>query len=221
MRYASADLVRSTRRAGVDDERVLDAVARTPRELFVPAQYAGRAYADEPIPIGQNQVTSQPSLIAQMIAALRLTEESAVLEIGTGYGYQTALLARLARHVYSVERWPDLADHARRNLASAGVRNASVVVGDGMLGLPAHAPYDGIVVSAVGDHVPEPLAAQLAEGGRLVQPLLSHLAEAVVLFVKESGRLVEVETLTPACFVPLVPGTADPLRAARSRHRPG
>ncbi|MFB4282760.1 MULTISPECIES: protein-L-isoaspartate(D-aspartate) O-methyltransferase [unclassified Nonomuraea] len=205
-------LAEVVRQMGMTDPRLLAAVAATPREMFVPPRSAGRAQLDEPIPIGHGQPTSQPSLVAQMIDALRLTGTETVLEIGTGYGYQTALLAHLAHRVYSVERHPDLAAHARTNLAAAGVTNVEVQVADGTAGLPAHAPFDAVVVSAAAPTVPGPLAGQLAEGGRLVMPISGDIADIVTLYTKRQGRLVRVRPLTPAQFVPLVgryAGTAD------------
>ncbi len=196
--------------AGVCDPRLLDAVRATPRKGFVPPEFAARAERDEPIPIGHQQPTSQPTLIARMIDALRLSETDEVLEVGTGYGYQTALLARLARQVYSVERHADLAARARANLESAGLRNTEVVVGDGSVGLAEHAPFDAVVVSASARRVPAPLAAQLAEGGRLVMPIRTHEADMVTLFVKRHGRLERQRLLLPACFVPLVQAGTDP-----------
>ncbi|GAA3093316.1 hypothetical protein GCM10020001_006010 [Nonomuraea salmonea] len=136
----SLELVTAAERAGIHDLRLLAAIAATPRELFVPPRSAGQACLDVPIPLAHGQPTSQPSLVAQMIDALRLTGAETVLEIGTGYGYQTALLARLARHVHSIERLPDLAAHARANLAAAGITGAEVLAGDGSAGLPEHAP---------------------------------------------------------------------------------
>lgn len=202
-------LVKAAQWAGVEDPRLLAALATTPRDRFVPPRHAGRAPFDEPIPIGHGQPTSQPSLIAQMIDALRLSGTETVLEIGTGYGYQTALLARMARRVYSMERHADLARHARANLAAAGVSGAEVLVGDGTAGLPEHAPFDAVVVSATARTVPAPLAEQLAEGGRLVMPIHEELGETVVLFGKRHGRLVQERLLTPARFVPLIGEHAD------------
>ncbi|MFI9843172.1 protein-L-isoaspartate(D-aspartate) O-methyltransferase [Nonomuraea sp. NPDC051941] len=202
-------LVKAAQWAGVEDPRLLAALATTPRDRFVPPRYADRAPFDEPIPIGHGQPTSQPSLIAQMIDALRLSGTETVLEIGTGYGYQTALLARLARRVYSMERHADLARHARANLAWAGVTGAEVLVGDGTAGLPEHAPFDAVVVSATARTVPAPLAEQLAEGGRLVMPIHEELDETVVLFGKRHDRLVQERLLTPARFVPLIGEHAD------------
>jgi protein-L-isoaspartate(D-aspartate) O-methyltransferase len=197
-------LIRALLDHGVDDPRVLDAFRRTPREGFVPAEHRAEAYEDRPLPIPHGQVTSQPSLIAQMVAALGLTGRERVLEIGTGLGFQTALLGRLAGEVWSVERHPGLAARSRGNLAAAGVRNATVVVGDGTRGLPGHAPYGGVVVSAAAPAVPAPLAAQLAAGGRLVQPIGTGGADRVTVFTGHGGRLVEGELVTHARFVPLV-----------------
>ncbi|MFI7700518.1 protein-L-isoaspartate(D-aspartate) O-methyltransferase [Nonomuraea sp. NPDC049480] len=197
-------LVEVIRQMGINDPRLLAAVAATPRDRFVPPRSAARAERDEPIPIGHGQPTSQPSLVAQMIDALVLTGTDTVLEIGTGYGYQTALLAHLADRVYSVERYADLAEHARENLAAMGITNVEVVVGDGTAGLPEHAPFDAVVVSAAAAAVPAPLAEQLAEGGRLVMPIAAGVADLVTLFSKRHGRLEKRRSLTPAQFVPLV-----------------
>lgn len=197
-------LVEVIRQMGINDPRLLAAVAATPRDRFVPPRSAARAERDEPIPIGHGQPTSQPSLVAQMIDALVLTGTDTVLEIGTGYGYQTALLAHLADRVYSVERYADLAEHARENLAAMGITNVEVVVGDGTAGLPEHAPFDAVVVSAAAAAVPAPLAEQLAEGGRLVMPIAAGVADLVTLFSKRHGHLEKRRSLTPAQFVPLV-----------------
>jgi protein-L-isoaspartate(D-aspartate) O-methyltransferase len=209
-----AGLAEIVRRAGVSDARLLAAIAGTPRERFVPPDLAHRAQLDEPIPIGHGQPTTQPSLVARMIEALRLSGGETVLEVGTGYGYQTALLARLARRVYSVERHADLADHARENLAVAGVTNAEVVVGDGTAGLARHAPFDAVVVSAAARAVPAPLAEQLDEGGHLVMPIRSALADEVTLYVKRHGRLVRQRLVIPANFVPLVGDHGEPFPGA-------
>ncbi|TMR10503.1 protein-L-isoaspartate(D-aspartate) O-methyltransferase [Nonomuraea turkmeniaca] len=198
------NLVEIIRRMGMTDPRLLAAVAATPREHFVPPRSAARAERDEPIPIGHGQPTSQPSLVAQMIDALMPADKDTVLEIGTGYGYQTALLAHLAGHVYSVERYADLAEHARANLAALDVPNVDVVVGDGTAGLPEHAPFDAIIVSAAAPSVPGPLAEQLAEGGRLVMPIAATVADIVTLYTKQHGRLERQRAVTPAQFVPLV-----------------
>jgi len=159
---------------------------------------------DEPVPIPHDQVTTQPSLVAKMVEALELGGDETVLEVGTGHGYQTALLAELARSVWSVERFPDLAETARDNLERHGAHNVEVVVGDGTLGLPEHAPYDAIVVAAAFPHVPDPLAAQLAPGGRLVHPLGPGGREDVALFEKGPRELVRRRTIVGAHFVRLV-----------------
>ena len=198
-----ADLVRDARAAGVSDERVLTAIGATPRAGFVPAGYAAAAYDDEPIAIGHGQVTTQPSLSARMIEGLRLSGSDHVLEIGTGLGFQTALLARLAASVISMERWTDLADRARRNLARQGIGNVQVLAGDGSRGLPDRAPYDAILVSAAFPQVPAPLAEQLRVGGRLVQPIGPGGDEEVVLFERSAASLERRQVLTLARFVRL------------------
>ena len=188
---------------GIRDERVLAALREVPRAAFVPAELAERAYIDEPLPIPHGQVTTQPSLVARMLEALALSGEEKVLEVGTGYGFQTALLARLARFVWSIERRHDLAGTARVNLARQAVHNVSVTVGDGTEGLPQHAPFDAVIVSAAFTAVPVPLAQQVVAGGRLVQPIGPGGAEDVVLFVKTDGNLERRFSVTGARFVPL------------------
>jgi len=194
-------LVAAAREAGVQNERVLTAIAAVPRVEFVPTERADRADIDTPIPIPHEQVTTQPSLVARMVEALALEGDERVLEIGTGYGWQTALLARLAREVFSVERFAALAETARAALA--GYQNVQVFVGDGSEGLSEHAPFDAIVVAAAYPSVPDPLAEQLAEGGRLVQPLGPGGAEDVVLFEKRGGELRRVRSVSGAHFVRL------------------
>jgi protein-L-isoaspartate(D-aspartate) O-methyltransferase len=194
-------LVAAAREAGVQDERLLAAIATVPRAQFVPAEDAELAYVDVPIHIPHEQVTTQPSLVARMVEALALEGDERVLEIGTGYGWQTALLGELARDVLSVERFADLAETARAALA--GRDNVHVVVGDGSEGLPEHAPFNAILVAAAYPSVPDPLAEQLAEGGRLVQPLGPGGAEDVVLFEKRGGDLHPVRSVSDAHFVRL------------------
>ena len=201
---AAAALVEAARRSGVRDARVLAALRAVPRSAYVPPAQARLAYEDTPVPIPHRQVTTQPSLVARMIEGLALRGAERVLEVGTGYGYQTALLARLAREVCSVERWPDLAASAAANLAGQGVANAHVVVGDGGEGLPEQAPFDAVVVSAAFPEVPPPRAAQRALGGRLVQPIGHGGHERVMLFENRTGTGVEaVRMLSGAHFVPL------------------
>jgi protein-L-isoaspartate(D-aspartate) O-methyltransferase len=197
------DLVRAVAAEGVGDPRVLDAVRGVPRAGFVPPHLAGRAYEDGPLPIPRGQVTTQPSLVARMVEALGLTGSGRVLEIGAGYGWQTALLARLCGFVWAVERFADVAEAARENLARFGVANAEVVEGDGTEGLSEHAPYDAILVAAAFPSVPRPLEEQLAVGGRLVQPVGPGGAEEVVLFEKGPWNLVRVRVVAGANFVKL------------------
>lgn len=197
----SEDLVAAARAAGVADQRLLVAIGAVPRAAFVPPDLVARAYADEPLPIPHGQVTTQPSLVAQMVAALQVEPAHRVLEIGTGFGWQTALLARLDGEVWSVERWEDVAETARRHLAA--FENVTVLVGDGSRGLPEHAPYEAILVSAAFPEVPEPLQQQLAEGGRLVQPIGFGGADDVVLFEKVDGVLRRSRSITGAHFVRL------------------
>jgi protein-L-isoaspartate(D-aspartate) O-methyltransferase len=204
------DLAQAVIAAGVRDARVLEALHEVPRANFVPPNLAEQAYLDLPLPIPHGQVTTQPSLSAKMIEALGLSGSERVLEVGTGYGFQTALLAYLSGFVWSVERWPDVAETAKRNLARHGVTNVEVLAGDGTEGLPEHSPYAAILVSAAFPSVPPPLAEQLAADGRLVQPIGSGGAEAVVLFEKGPGNLVRRHTITGAYFVRLYGAHAFP-----------
>jgi protein-L-isoaspartate(D-aspartate) O-methyltransferase len=203
-RGESTALADASRRAGVRDPRVLEACRRVIRSRFVPARTTDLAELDEPIPIGHAQVTTQPSLVARMVEALELSGDERVLEIGTGLGYQAAILGALAREVYSVERLPDLAARARDNLQAAGFTNVVVLVGDGTRGLLAHAPYDAIIVAAAAPTVPPGLVEQLSEGGRLVQPIGPGGDEIVAKFRKRGGRLVREASVVPARFVPLI-----------------
>jgi protein-L-isoaspartate(D-aspartate) O-methyltransferase len=196
-------LVQAALAAGVRDQRVLDAIRAVPRVEFVPVADAARADVDQPIPIPHKQVTTQPSLVARMVEALALDGSERVLEVGTGYGWQTALLARLAERVFSVERFADLARAARGNLARIGVENAVVVVGDGSQGLPELGPFDAILVSAAFPEVPAPLAEQLVEGGRIVQPIGPGGDDDVLLFVKRGAELARERFVSGARFVRL------------------
>jgi protein-L-isoaspartate(D-aspartate) O-methyltransferase len=199
----SRSLAEAARAGGVTSARVLSAVAEVPREAFVPPESAADAYIDAPIRIPHGQVTTQPSLVARMVEALDLEGRERVLEVGTGYGWQTALLARLADFVWSVERYDDLAERSRANLTAQQVGNVEVVTGDGSRGLLQHAPFDAIIVSAAFPDVPGPLAQQLAAGGRLVQPIGRGGNEQVVLFEKGVEGLERRETVILAHFVRL------------------
>jgi protein-L-isoaspartate(D-aspartate) O-methyltransferase len=189
--------------AGVRAPRVLQALRAVPRSAFVPADLVAQAYLDQPLPIPHGQVTTQPSLVAKMVEALELTGSEQVLEVGTGYGFQTALLAHLSRFVWSIERWPDMATTASDNLARHGVTNVEVVAGDGTAGLPERAPFDAILISAAFPRVPPPLSEQLAPGGRLVQPIGSGGDEEVVLFDKGPRGVVRRRAVSLARFVRL------------------
>lgn len=196
-------LVRASRAHGVRDARLLEAIRTIPRAAFVPPQQVGRAYVDAPVPIAHDQVTTQPSLVAAMIDALDIRGDERALEVGTGLGWQTALLARMAREVVSVERWPELAGAARGNLRRAGIANVEVVVGDGSRGWPDRAPFDAILVSAAFLEVPAPLSEQLEDSGRLVMPIGAGGSEHVVLFERKPEGLRAVRTVTEASFVRL------------------
>jgi protein-L-isoaspartate(D-aspartate) O-methyltransferase len=198
------DLAREMEREGIRDRRLLEAFRAVPRSLFVPGELVDRAYCDEPLPIEHGQVTTQPSLLAKMIDSLALAGDEEVLEVGTGYGFQTALLARLAARVWSVERHADLAARARENLDRFGADNVTIVVGDGSAGLAEQAPFDAIVVSAAFPSVPTPLVEQLRPAGGLVQPIGSGGSEVVVQFERRNDELVPAATVTAARFVKLV-----------------
>jgi protein-L-isoaspartate(D-aspartate) O-methyltransferase len=197
------DLVGMVAASGVGEGRLLEAFRAVPRAGFVPPEHARYAYVDEPLPIPHGQVTTQPSLVAKMVEALELSTTDKVLEVGSGYGFQTALLARLAARVWSIELWPDIAEVARSNLKRQGTGNVEVLVGDGSAGLPREAPFDAIIVSAAFPRVPDPLAGQLGPGGRLVQPIGSGGHEEVVLFVNGPKGLATQRSIIGARFVRL------------------
>jgi protein-L-isoaspartate(D-aspartate) O-methyltransferase len=207
---AYEDLVQAIVTKGVHDPRLLRAMRRMPRSEFVPPDLTARAYLDQPLPIPHGQVTTQPSLVAKMIDALGLAGSEHILEVGTGYGFQTALLAHLSGFVWSVERWSDVAVTARANLARLGLLNVEVAVGDGTQGLPEHAPYHAILVSAAFPRVPPPLVEQLALGGRLIQPIGPGGEERVMLFEKEAEGLMRRSTIVGAHFVRLYGAHAFP-----------
>ncbi|HYL55830.1 MAG TPA: protein-L-isoaspartate(D-aspartate) O-methyltransferase [Gemmatimonadales bacterium] len=200
-------LVETLRHRGIRDLAVLKAFAETPRHLFVPPAVRHRAYDDSALPIGNGQTISQPFMQARYLEALRLRGTERVLEIGTGSGYQTALLGALADTVFSVERVEKLAVSAQRALREAGVGNASVLLGDGTLGWSAYAPYDAILVAAGGPEVPPPLVQQLAPDGRLLIPLGKRGGQVLTLVQRTAGPTAPELRYTPlgaARFVPLV-----------------
>jgi protein-L-isoaspartate(D-aspartate) O-methyltransferase len=196
-------LVETIRSKGIVDPAVLRAFEMTPRHLFVPTGLWHKAYEDAPLPIGSGQTISQPSIHAKYLELLKLTGKEKVLEIGTGSGYQTVLLAHLTSQVFSIERIAPLLEQARQNIQRTGVRNVSLLLGDGTIGWRAHSPYDEILVSAASPKVPEPLVEQLAEGGRLVIPLGGMDEQELVMFTKQNNELVR-ESVLPVRFVPLV-----------------
>lgn len=196
-------LIEALRAKGIADLAVLRAFDLVPRHLFVPTGVYHRAYDDASLPIGNGQTISQPSTHAQYLELLGLTGHERVLEIGTGSGYQTALLSHLAAQVFSVERVPALLDRARENLRTAGVRNVSLLAGDGTLGWREYAPYDAILVTAGSPTVPEPLAEQLAENGRLLIPLGGRDAQTLTMITRRADAF-ERRDVAPARFVPLL-----------------
>ncbi|MER2600356.1 MAG: protein-L-isoaspartate(D-aspartate) O-methyltransferase [Caldilineales bacterium] len=189
--------------AGVRDARVLAAMSRVPREVFVPVDERSAAYYDGPLPIGQGQTISQPYVVAVMTELLHLQGHERVLEIGTGSGYQTAILSHLVQHVYTIERLPELAERARAALNHLGLSNISFWLGDGSLGWPEHAPYDAILLTCAAPEAPPPLLEQLADRGRLVAPVGPRGQQALQVISRQGGKLVSAHH-APVMFVPLV-----------------
>ncbi len=189
---------------GISDARVLDAMRRVPRHLFIPAGHGGDAYGDFPVNIGHGQTISQPYMAAYMTEALDLHGRERVLEIGTGSGYQTALLAELAAEVFSIERMPELSAAAARVLESLGYANVRLVTGDGGEGLAAHAPFDRIMVTAAAPSVPRKLAEQLADNGIMAVPVGDYRFSQVLVIVKRTGNRVETRESIGCRFVPLI-----------------
>ncbi|MCC6791145.1 MAG: protein-L-isoaspartate(D-aspartate) O-methyltransferase [Thermomicrobiales bacterium] len=197
-------LLQELRRQGINDECVLAAMAETPRDRFVPDEQREHAWANVALPIGSGQTISQPYIVALMTQALQLTGNERILEIGTGSGYQAAILSQLAGSVISVERHAPLAAAATRLLSDLGITNVSIQIGDGTLGWPAGAPYDGILVTAGAPRVPDHLEEQLRpDGGRLVIPIGDLNDQQLIAYERVGGRLTE-QTLGPVRFVPLV-----------------
>jgi protein-L-isoaspartate(D-aspartate) O-methyltransferase len=201
----------SLKKRGISNAAVLRAMDSVPREQFVLADYADAAYADSAMPIACGQTISQPYVVAYMTEQLEVTREHRVLEVGTGSGYQTAVLGLLAGQVYSIERYRTLADRARETLERLGYDNVTIIAGDGFDGLPQHAPYDRIMVTAAAETIPEALTGQLAEGGILLLPLGAHDGAQRIVKVTVGEEGLAQQDLLPVRFVPLLPGQAQEL----------
>ena len=188
---------------GISDAATLRAMREVPRHLFVPASYASMAYSDRPLPIGYNQTISQPFIVAYMTELVRPARSKIALEIGTGSGYQAAVLAEIVDTVYTIEIVPELARESAARLKVLGYNNIIAKYGDGYRGWPEHAPFDIIIVTAAADHIPPPLREQLADGGRLVMPVGNPAAvQELIVLSKRRGRITE-QRLEPVRFVPL------------------
>lgn len=198
------------RQRGIRDARVLEALLTVPRHEFVPAEKRAQAYEDQPLEIGAGQTISQPYIVAAMLQALALKGTERVLDVGTGSGYVAALLSRLATQVFTIERHALLLESARLLLARLGYNNVTALVGDGSRGLPEHAPFEGILVSAASPRVPESLVQQLQDGGRLVVPV-GGLDSQMLLLVRREGGSTTVQELDSCRFVPLIGGEGFPV----------
>jgi protein-L-isoaspartate(D-aspartate) O-methyltransferase len=199
------------RRRGIADQAVLRAMDEVPRERFVEASFAGSAYADQALPIACGQTISQPYVVAYMTEQLDVHSHHRVLEVGTGSGYQAAVLSRLTREVVSIERYRTLADRARERLRSLGYDNVDVVVGDGFAGVPSRAPYDRIIVTAAAETLPQTLLDQLVDKGVMILPLGSHDGSQHLIKLTKSQTGTKRENLIPVRFVPMLPGQAQEL----------
>lgn len=188
---------------GIKDKRVLQTMETVPRHEFVPPEYIKQAYDDHPLPIGYGQTISQPYIVAAMTELLRLNSDSKVLEIGTGSGYQAAILAELVQEIYSVEIIEQLCQQAKERLARLGYTNVQVLCGDGYYGWKEHAPYDAIIVTCAPDHIPQPLIDQLTDGGRMVIPVGPPGAYQALWLVERQGQEVKSERVMGVAFVPL------------------
>jgi len=188
---------------GVKDKDVLNAMQTVPRDAFVPEEFAKEAYEDHPVPIGYGQTISQPYIVAVMTELLQLRRDSRVLEVGTGSGYQAAILAELAEHVYTVEIVETLCEAAKKRMAGLGYSNVTVKCGDGFHGWEEHAPYDAIMVTCAPDHIPQPLIDQLADGGRMVIPVGPSGAYQALWLVERHGQETKSKRLMGVAFVPL------------------
>jgi protein-L-isoaspartate(D-aspartate) O-methyltransferase len=203
LRGARERLVETLRDKGINDLSVLRAFEMTPRHAFIPTGLRHRAYEDSPLPIGNGQTISQPFVHAMYLQLLKLTGAERVLEIGTGSGYQTVLIAHLAAQVFSIERIGPLLQQAQENIRNSGVNNVSLLLGDGTIGWREYAPYDAILVGAGSPTIPQPLVDQLAEGGRLLVPVGDRDEQKLVLVRKTNGK-VDQQDVAPVRFVPLV-----------------
>ena len=200
---ARAQMVRTQLRSrDISDPRVLDAMSRVERHRFVPEPLRGDAYGDHPVPIGDGQTISQPYIVAYMTQALAIEQGHRVLEIGTGSGYQAAILAELAKEVYTIEILPSLGERARATLEGLGYRNVRVLIGNGYLGWPEHAPFDRIIVTAAPPEIPKALVNQLREGGRMAVPV--GIGEQELLILERAGASVKTLQSLPVRFVPMV-----------------
>lgn len=206
----SALRARVVRGSGVEDPRILAAFEQVPREAFLPPELASRAYEDNALPIGLGQTISQPSMIALMLAALECEPHHRVLEVGSGSGYVLALLSHLGCQVFGVERHAELAARSRETLRTIGVTQVVVTEGDGALGLPAHAPYDRILVSAGAAAIPDALLAQLAEGGRLVMPVGGSESQILVTCERDDKGTLHYRAGSSCVFVPLISDSTPP-----------
>src|SRR5262245_43426769 len=205
------DFLLSLRRRGIGDSTVLKAMGEVPRESFVLAGMSGSAYLDQALPIACGQTISQPYVVAYMTEQLGVRSNHRVLEVGTGSGYQAAVLSRLAAEVVSVERYRTLADQARGRLQSLGYDNVEVVVGDGFIGVPARAPYDRIIVTAAAERLPDTLLDQLGDTGVMILPLGSQDGSQHLIKLTKSQTGTRRENLIPVRFVPMLPGQAQEL----------
>jgi len=199
------------RRRGIADQAVLRAMDEVPREYFVETAFVSTAYADRALPIACGQTISQPYVVAYMTEQLKVSSTHRVLEIGTGSGYQAAILSRLARDVVTVERYRTLADQARDRLKALGYDNVEVVAGDGFAGMPERSPYDRIIVTAAAETVPETLLDQVADDGIMILPLGSHEGSQHIIKLTKSQTGTRRESLIPVRFVPMLPGQAQEL----------
>ncbi len=191
------------RSRGVKDSRVLQVMSEIPREIFVPDSLKDEAYADKPLPIGKGQTISQPYIVALMTELLKLKGNEKVLEIGTGSGYQAAILAKLAKEVYTIDRIPELVENAQKHIKKLNIENVIFKVGDGTLGLPEFAPFDRIIVTAAAPKVPQALKDQLADRGIMVIPVGSHYFQTLKVIKKQKEKIIEEDSID-CVFVPLI-----------------